>query len=81
MAINSNSQSAIHLTKNNVYHEKTNHIDVLVLFVRDKIENGLIKVKKVYINDNPTDVVTKEITSTKFDKYLNLIGVTRIDPI
>lgn len=76
MAINSNSQSTIHLTKNNVYHDKTNHIDVRVLFVRDKIENGLIKVKKVHIDDNSTDVVTKAMTSTKFDKCLNLIGGT-----
>ena len=34
------SQSAIHLSKNQIYHERTKHIDVRLHFVRDVIAQG-----------------------------------------
>ena len=40
------SQSVIHLTRNQMYHEKTKHIDVIIYFIRDVIEQGAIVVKK-----------------------------------
>ena len=38
------SQSAIHLSKNNMFHERTKHIDVRLHFVIDIISQGIIKV-------------------------------------
>ncbi|KAL5548154.1 hypothetical protein UlMin_003385 [Ulmus minor] len=41
------SQSAIHLCKNHVFHERTKHVDVRYHFIREKVTNGVIKVDKV----------------------------------
>lgn len=50
------SQSAIHLTEHQVFHERCKHIDVRLHFVRDVTDKGEIKVEKISTNDNPADV-------------------------
>ena len=66
------SQSAIHLTKHQMYHERTKHIDVRYHFIQ---EIEVIKVKKIGTADNSTDMMTKPIPSRKFDYCLELLGV------
>ena len=41
-----NSQSAVHLSKNNMFPERTKHIDMRLHFVRDIISQGIIKLDK-----------------------------------
>ena len=65
------SQSAIHLTKYQIYHERTKHIDVRYHFIR---EIEVIKVKKIGTSDNPTNM-TKPVPSHKFEYCLDLLGV------
>jgi transposase InsO family protein len=69
------SQSAIHLTKNQMYHERTKHIDVRHHFVRDIVSQGVVSVKKVSTHENPADMMTKAIPVTKFRHCQDLIGV------
>ncbi|XP_031285874.1 secreted RxLR effector protein 161-like [Pistacia vera] len=47
VTVYSDSQSAIHLSKNPVYHERTKHVDVHYHFVRDQVASGIIELKKV----------------------------------
>jgi len=53
------SQNAIYLTKDQMFHERTKHIDIKYNFVRDVIEDGKLKVCKISTHDNPTDIMTK----------------------
>ncbi|CAM8938448.1 unnamed protein product [Rhodiola kirilowii] len=73
--IKCDSQSAICLSKNPVYHERSKHIDIKYHFVRDKIENGDVIVDKVGTEDNPADMGTKTVTNTKFKLCLRLLYV------
>ncbi|KAI3508514.1 hypothetical protein L1887_23522 [Cichorium endivia] len=41
------SESAIKLVLNPVFHEKTKHFEVDVHFIRDKVSKGILKVEKV----------------------------------
>lgn len=69
------SQSAIHLTKNNRYHDKTKHIDVRRHFIWDIITAGEIIVEKIHTSENPADMLTKSLPNTKFQHCLDLVGL------
>ncbi|CAM8889899.1 unnamed protein product [Rhodiola kirilowii] len=53
--IKCDSQPAICLSKNPVYHERSKHIDIKYHFVRDKVENGDVMIEKVGTEFNPAD--------------------------
>ncbi|XP_038981679.1 secreted RxLR effector protein 161-like [Phoenix dactylifera] len=74
--INCDSQSALHLARDQMYHERTKHVDVRYHFIRDLVENGDVRLQKIYTAHNPADMFTKPITAVKFRTFLNLIGVS-----
>ncbi|CAA7052282.1 unnamed protein product [Microthlaspi erraticum] len=67
------SQSAIALSKNNVHHERTKHIDVKYHFIRDVIADGDVEVLKISTEKNPADIFTKVLAVSKFQAALNLL--------
>ncbi|KAG8492742.1 hypothetical protein CXB51_010463 [Gossypium anomalum] len=69
------SQSAVHLAKNQVYHARTKHINVRFYFVREIIDEGKICLQKIKTADNSADMMTKVVTATKFEHCLNLINI------
>jgi len=71
----SDSQSAIHLIKNDVYHSKTKHSSIKYHFIRDTIAAGDITMKKVHASENPTDMLTKSLPIAKFQHCLDLVGI------
>ena len=71
----SDSQSAIHLAKNQVFHARTKHIDVRYHFVREILEEGEILLQKIHTTENPADMLTKVVTRTKFEHCLDLVSV------
>ncbi|XP_031261280.1 secreted RxLR effector protein 161-like [Pistacia vera] len=75
VTIYSDSQSAIHLSKNPVYHERTKHVDVKYHFVRDQISKGTVSLLKIPTEENPSDMGTKVVTATKFKHCLNILHI------
>ncbi|KAG8472188.1 hypothetical protein CXB51_036924 [Gossypium anomalum] len=67
------SQSAIFITKDQMFHERTKHIDVQYHFVRDTIARGDIVVSKISTHENPADMMTKSLPITKFEHCLDLL--------
>ena len=69
------SQSAIFLTKDQMFHERTEHINVRYHFVCDIVARGDIAVSKVSTHDNLADMLMKTLPIAKFEHYLNLVSV------
>jgi hypothetical protein len=69
------SQSAIFLAKNQVYHARTKHINVRLHKIRELIVTGDIVLEKVHTLENPADMLTKPVTIAKFKHCLDLINV------
>lgn len=66
------NQSAIHLSKNQQFHNRTKHIDIKHHFVRDQIEKGYIEILKVHTSLNAADMLTKFVPKKKFEFCLKL---------
>ena len=52
VSLHSDSQSAIHLTLNLVYHARTKHIDVRFHRIRELVEEGEVALVKVNTKKN-----------------------------
>ncbi|CAH9119560.1 unnamed protein product [Cuscuta europaea] len=71
----SDSQSAIQLCKNPVFHDRTKHIDVRFHFIRDVLDAGKVKLCKIPSEFNPADMGTKCLSAEKLlscKRILNL---------
>lgn len=64
----SDSQSALCLAQNSVFHESTKHIDVRLHFIRDLTANGSVIVSKIGTLKNPADILTKSVPVKKFEE-------------
>ena len=60
------SQSALMLAKNPVFHAKTKHIPVKYHFIPDVLDGKLMELVKVHTNDNPADLITKGLAFERF---------------
>ena len=70
------SQSAIYLAKNQVYHARTKHIDVRYHKIRELIASGEILLQKIHTSENAADMMTKPVTINKFMHCLDLLNVS-----
>jgi hypothetical protein len=71
------SQSAIYLENNQVYHDRTKHIDVRFHKIRELLTTGQILLEKVHTSENAADMLTKPVTSDKFKHCLDLLHVSQ----
>ncbi|MCO5583423.1 hypothetical protein L7F22_037334 [Adiantum nelumboides] len=69
------SQSAIQLAHNPVYHSKTKHVDVKYHFIREMVEDKQVHLVKVHTTDNPADLLTKGLPRKSFAHCCKLLGV------
>ena len=66
--IHCESQSAIKVTKDPMFHEKTKHFKTHWHFTRQKQEEGKIRVEFVPTIDQPADMFTKALGRTKSER-------------
>ena len=69
------SQSAIHLAKNPVYHARTKHIQVRYHFIRSVLEDGVLVLEKIPGSKNPADMLTKSVTIDKLKLCSASVGL------
>jgi hypothetical protein len=74
----SDNQSAIHLSKNPMFHDRTKHIDIRYHFIRDIISKGIMTIGKVATQFNPSDMGTKIIPLNKFQNCLKLLSIDTV---
>ena len=72
------SQNAIHLVKNQVYHARTKYIDVRFHFVQEIVDEWKILLQKIKTIWNPVDMLTNVVTMIKFQHCLNLINILQV---
>ncbi|VFQ85246.1 unnamed protein product [Cuscuta campestris] len=71
----SDSQSAIQLVKDPVYHSKTKHIRRRYHFTRRAVEAGDMSLEKIEGAKNPADMLTKHVDVGKLGLCKTSVGL------
>lgn len=71
------SQSAICLSNNSVFHERTKHMTLKRSFLSEMKEEGNIEMIKIHTSRNPADMLTKYILVNSFESTLEVLKLIK----
>jgi hypothetical protein len=72
------NQSAIALSKNPVFHNRSKHIDVWYHYLRECIKEGLINVVYTVTDEQLADLLTKALGRVRFLEQRHKIGMMAV---
>ncbi|GBO15063.1 hypothetical protein AVEN_47910-1 [Araneus ventricosus] len=77
MALNVDNQSAIRLAPNPQHHRRSKHTDVRFHSIREKVEQGVLKLEYVPSSEQTADILTKPLTNTLFINLCDGLGLAK----
>ncbi|KZZ88211.1 hypothetical protein BBO_09576 [Beauveria brongniartii RCEF 3172] len=70
------NNSALKLTRNPEFHNRSKHIDVKHHFVREKVEEGVINTQRVNTRDNLADILTKSLPKPTHEDVMERLNLS-----
>jgi hypothetical protein len=73
-----NTVAAIAIAHNLVQHDRTKHVKVNMLFIKQKLNKKIVMLRFIKFKDHLTNIITKAISSTMFHCSLNKLSIQDI---
>ncbi|GJV30063.1 retrovirus-related pol polyprotein from transposon TNT 1-94 [Tanacetum coccineum] len=74
------NKSAIALCCNNVQHSRSKHVDIRFHFIKEHVENGVIKLYFVNTEYQLADIFTKALGRERIEFLINKLGMRSFTP-
>eukprot|EP00253_Pinus_taeda_P030839 PITA_30839 len=71
------NQSCMKLSKNPVFHDRSNHIDIRCHFVRDFVQRGAVQLSYTPTGERVANILTKALGKSKFDYFREKMGMVK----
>jgi hypothetical protein len=71
----SNNQATIAISHHPEFHARTKHIDIDLHFLRDLVNDEILKMKYVPSEENLTDIFTKVLPRPRHVKLTSMLGI------
>jgi len=72
------SKSALELSKNPVYHERSKYIDTRYHYIRECISSGQVEVDHVRTDNQLADILTKALGRIRFVELRQKLGIVKL---
>ncbi|KAL0560393.1 hypothetical protein IC582_000797 [Cucumis melo] len=78
MTLYCDNMSVIDISRNSIQHSRTKHIDIRHHFIRELVENKVIRLDHIRSNLQLADIFTKPLDMNTFEYLRTSLGVCRI---
>jgi hypothetical protein len=75
------NQNCIRLSEHPVFHERPKHIEIEYYFIRDKVQEGEVKLQYISTDEQTTNILTKPLSRIKFAYLRDKLGIVEINPL
>lgn len=78
ICIFNDNMGAIQLSQHPGSHDRTKHIDMRHLWLREKVNDQTVSMRYVPTNDNVADTLTKPLPLVKVEPFNEALGLRRV---
>jgi hypothetical protein len=75
------NQSCIRLFEHLVFHDRSKHIEIKYYFIRDKVQEGEVKLQYISTDEQVVNILTKPLSKIKFACLRDKLGLVEITPL